>query len=101
MHGDRRFADRALRFGSLSLKLLLGLAGGTLAADPRRAGGDARRRCAQDFIRDAVCLVLQRIVDGADLEFRVDTGKRSGAAQRRLITDLYEPRFLSGRRPDG
>ena len=97
---------RGLGFGGLwpirpFLKPLLLLARGALAADllgRRIRGGHARRGRQHYLVGDAVSLMLQRIVNGADFKFRLNGTKepRCQIGERRLKSARTVQRRISG-----
>jgi hypothetical protein len=77
MHAGWRLAGRDFgspRFLFLQLFLFIGLAGNAFAAHlQQRRGGQRNPRAGMRItVGDAVRLMLHRIIDGADFEFRLN-----------------------------
>jgi hypothetical protein len=97
MHDARCLAGGRLRPCLLPWRVILILAIFAFAADMwrRKCKGDSRIRHAQDLVRDAIRFVLQRVVDGADVEFRLN-GETSSCKRRRQLQPFGMAREKDG-----
>ena len=91
MHNGRRFTLCQCAIGLGLHLLILFFTGSALAADLKgtRRNGDTGIRHAHNLVCDVICLGFQRVTDGADGEFALQTGHSAGyQAQHGLVAKL-------------